>query len=61
LIFKESKGTLYTPFSINEIDMMIMSPTMPTAGAFKLKNSKKHGRSHIIFQNYNMGLLVRYF
>lgn len=61
LMYKDSKNTMYTPFKVKDIQAMIMSPTLHTAASFKLKNPLKLKRSHIIFQNYNMGLLVRYF
>ena len=37
-----------------------MSPSNPMSAAFKLKDHKKLGRSHIVFQNMNMGLMVRF-
>jgi hypothetical protein len=40
---------------------LVMSPTNPQSAAFHLKNDKKLDMSHIIFQNSNMGLMVRYF
>lgn len=37
-----------------------MSPSNPMSAAFKIKDSSKIGRSHIIFQNHNMGLMIRF-
>ena len=37
-----------------------MSPSNPMSAAFKLKDQDKLGRSHIVFQNLNMGLMVRF-
>ena len=39
---------------------MVMSPSNPMSAAFRMKDAKKFGRSHIIFQNQNMGLMIRF-
>ena len=49
LLYKDSKNTMYTPFKVKDIAAMIMSPTLHTAAAFKLRDSRKLKRSHIIF------------
>ena len=37
-----------------------MSPSNPMSAAFKLKDQNKLGRSHIVFQNMNMGIMVKF-
>mgnify|MGYP000430439920 CR=1 FL=1 len=37
-----------------------MSPQLPQSAAWHVRDDKKLGRSHVIFQCYNMGLLVKY-
>ena len=60
IIYKESKKNAYSPFDLEEIAAVVMSPSNPMSAAFRMKDSKKFGRSHIIFQNQNMGLMIRF-
>ena len=60
LMYKDSKRTIYTPFDLTELTSLVMSPSNPMSAAFKLKDQEKLGRSHIVFQNLNMGLMVRF-
>ena len=59
-MFKDSKKTIYTPFGLQELTALVMSPNNPMSAAFKLKDGDRLGRSHIVFQNLNMGLMVRF-
>jgi hypothetical protein len=59
--YKESMVTIYNPFKLDEIKALIMSPSNPMSAAFVMKDPQRFNRSHIIFQNQNMGLLVRFF
>ena len=60
LLFKESKSSIYRPFDLEELSAIVMSPSNPMSAAFKMKDQNKLKRSHIVFQNNNMGLLVRF-
>ena len=60
LLYKDSKRTIYTPFDLTELTSLVMSPSNPMSAAFKLKDQERLGRSHIVFQNLNMGLMVRF-
>jgi len=60
ILYKESKMNAYPPFDIEEIAAVVMSPSNPMSAAFRMKDSKKFNRSHIIFQNQNMGLMIRF-
>jgi len=48
-MFKDTLRNMYTPFDLTEIAAVIMSPTNPMSAAFRMKDSNKLGRSHIIF------------
>ena len=61
LFYKESLVTIYNPFRLNEVAALVMSPSNPMSAAFLMKDPQRLTRSHIIFQNHNMGLLVRFF
>ena len=61
VLYREKKTLAQTPFKIEDLEEMIMSPSQPTSSAFKLKDTQKYGRSHCIFQSFSMGLLVRFF
>lgn len=56
----KTSSNLYTPFDLEELQAVVMSPSNPMSAAFKLKDQKKLNRSHIIFQNQNMGLMIRF-
>ena len=60
IMFKESLSNMYTPFDLEELAAVIMSPSNPMSAAFRLKDHNKMQRSHIIFQNQNMGLMIRF-
>ena len=60
MIFKGNKTSIYWPFDLQELSAIVMSPSNPMSAAFKLKDQNKLGRSHIVFQNMNMGLMVRF-
>ena len=61
IMFKNmTSSNLYTPFDLEELQAVVMSPSNPMSAAFKLKDQKKLNRSHIIFQNQNMGLMIRF-
>ena len=52
IMFKNmTSSNLYTPFDLEELQAVVMSPSNPMSAAFKLKDQKKLNRSHIIFQN----------
>jgi hypothetical protein len=59
-MFKSTKSSIYKPFDLSELSAIVMSPSNPMSAAFRLKDQNKLGRSHIVFQNTNMGLLVRF-
>lgn len=59
-MFKDSRNIVYTPFDIEEIAAIVMSPSNPMSAAFRMKDQNKFSRSHIIFQNMNMGLMIRF-
>ena len=60
-MFKDkTHANLYTPFDLEELSAVVMSPSNPMSAAFKMKDQKKLNRSHIIFQNQNMGLMIRF-
>ena len=51
-MFKNNASSnLYTPFDLEELQAVVMSPSNPMSAAFKLKDQKKLNRSHIVFQN----------
>ena len=60
LLFKDTYRNIISPFNLIELAAVIMSPSNPMSAAFKMKDDKKLNRSHIIFQNQNMGLMVRF-
>ena len=60
ILFKDTLGNMYTPFNLEELAAVVMSPSNPMSAAFRMKDQKKFGRSHIVFQNQNMGLLIRF-
>jgi len=49
ILFKDSMANVYTPFDLEELSAVVMSPSNPMSAAFKLKDSKKLNRSHIVF------------
>ena len=49
ILYKESKSSAYAPFDLQEIAAVVMSPSNPMSAAFRMKDPKKFGRSHIIF------------
>ena len=51
ILFKDSLQNMYTPFDLEELAAVVMSPSNPMSAAFRLKDQNKFGRSHIIFQN----------
>ena len=60
ILFKESLNNMYTPFDLEEIAAVIMSPSNPMSASFRMKDPARIGRSHVIFQNQNMGLMIRF-
>lgn len=60
VLYKDTYRNILSPFELEELSAIIMSPSNPMSAAFKLKDDKKLSRSHIIFQNQNMGLMVRF-
>ena len=60
IMFKDSMINVYTPFDLEELGAIVMSPSNPMSAAFRMKQQDKLNRSHIIFQNQNMGLLIRF-
>ena len=51
ILFKDSLNVVYTPFDLEEIAAVVMSPSNPMSAAFRMKDQNKFKRSHIIFQN----------
>ena len=49
LMFKDTLRNVYTPFDLEELSAVIMSPSNPMSASFRLKDQNKLGRSHIIF------------
>ena len=49
IMFKESMRNMYTPFDLEELAAVIMSPTNPMSAAFRFKDQNRIKRSHIIF------------
>lgn len=49
ILYKESKMSAYAPFDLEEVAAVVMSPSNPMSAAFRMKDTKKFGRSHIIF------------
>jgi len=49
IMFKDSNANLYTPFDLEDLSAVVMSPSNPMSAAFKLKDTKKLNRSHIVF------------
>lgn len=47
----KAHSNLYTPFDLEELQAVVMSPSNPMSAAFKMKDQKKLNRSHIVFQN----------
>ena len=60
-VYKESKCLVLDPLKLGQISALVMSPSQPMSAAFKLNDAQNMRRSHVIFQNFNMGILVRYF
>jgi hypothetical protein len=48
VLYREKKTLVQSPLKLEDLETVIMSPSLPTSAAFKLKDTKKHGRSHII-------------
>lgn len=51
---------LYEQFEIKDLSSFILSRSLTQFAAFKFKDIKKVGRSHIIIQLVDLGLLVGY-
>lgn len=51
VLYKDTYRNILSPFELEELSAIIMSPSNPMSAAFKLKDDKKLSRSHIIFQN----------
>ena len=60
ILYKDTKMNVYTPFDLEELAAVVMSPSNPMSAAFRMKDCKKLNRSHIVFQNQNMGLMIRF-
>ena len=60
IMYKDTYVNVYTPFDLEELAAVVMSPSNPMSAAFRMKQQDKLNRSHIIFQNQNMGLFVRF-
>jgi len=60
MVYTNSKNAVFNPFEFETFDSLIMSLDMPEAAAFSLKDTSGFDKTHIIFENYNMGLLLSY-
>ena len=60
IIYQDSKASVYQPFAFKDVSALIMSPQLPQSAAWQIRDHLKLGRSHVIFQNFNMGILVKY-
>jgi len=49
LLFKEKKTLVQTPFKLEDLELFILSPSLPTSAALKFKDTLKYGRSHSVF------------
>jgi hypothetical protein len=38
ILFKESLGSMYTPFNLDELAAIVMSPSNPMSAAFRMKD-----------------------
>jgi hypothetical protein len=61
VLHKEKKTLVQAPFKLEDLETVVLSPSLPTHAALKLKDTSKYGRSHCIFQSFSMGLMVRFF
>jgi len=41
ILYKESKASVYVPFSLEEVQAIVMSPSNPLSAAFHMKSDKK--------------------
>lgn len=48
-MYKDTFVNMYTPFDLEELAAVVMSPSNPMSAAFRMKQSDKLNRSHIVF------------
>ena len=61
LLYREKKTLVTQPIKLEDLSTLILSPSLPTTAALKLKDTKNHGSSHVILQSLSMSLLIKFF